>query len=116
MFPDRHDPFQFVHDPLTRGEGGPAMPARDANDHGRLCDRDESDPVTQQYFFHIKFLRRTLGDETHLMLGHGAMRLVLNPGDFTTRLARAHRSPENDDRARLRVVLVLRQFERGLGE
>jgi len=92
------------------------MSTRDANNDGRLCDRNESNPVTEGYFSHFKFVRGVFGHDPHLMFSHGAIRLVFDAGNFAALLVRSHRSPKNDYGPRARIVSRSRQIERKFGE
>ncbi|MEY2544487.1 MAG: hypothetical protein QOE81_1948 [Verrucomicrobiota bacterium] len=58
-----------------------------------------------------KILRRGIGNDCHLMLGHGFLRFVIDPLDFTTILQLSNHSPKIDYRSGGKIDIFLRRFQ-----
>jgi hypothetical protein len=65
-------------------------------------------------FLQLKLLRRSLCDQSQLMLGHSPMCLVFYPFDFPPVLDPANNAPKIHDRAGCRIAIILWRFKRRL--
>jgi len=112
MRPERDHAFQFVQDPLIRRECGAAMSSRHANHDGRLTGRNKSNPVPDKNLARaFEFFCRVRGDDSHLVFRHFPMRFVFNAAYFAAIFRRSNRTPENNDSASLRIVILRGQIE-----
>jgi len=62
--------------------------------------RHKSDPMMKQNLVQSKSLSRGVGDDFHLMLGHGFVSFIIDSFDFTAVFQFPNDSPEIDQRPR----------------
>jgi len=74
-------------------------------------DSDKTNPVMNDYGSHHKFDRGLLGNLLQLMLGHFAVRFVIDPLDFAAILGAAHNALKIDSRACGEIDSVLYRIE-----
>src|SRR4051794_8610541 len=92
------------------------MATTDAHEQRCFAIRDKFDAVTNRNLLQRKFVGRLLCDPAQLMLRHRAMRLVLDPADFTTVFTPAHHAPEVHDSTRFVRKTLRRRRDRSLSQ
>jgi hypothetical protein len=77
-FPNRHFPFQFIHDPLTCPEAFAPMRTRHSQKKRWFSNRDKTNPVMNGDELEPKLLCGLFGNSFQLVLGHFPMRIIID--------------------------------------
>src|SRR5437660_4837944 len=94
--PDRHDPFDFIHGPLARGERLRPVDSRACDRDGIAADRDASKTVDDGHLRNPELFLRLFRERGQALDRHRPIDFVVERPDA---LVRAHRADEEDDRA-----------------
>src|SRR5260370_13732018 len=84
LFPNRHLLLQFIHDQFARFKSRRAMLRPYPQKQRCFPRRHKSDSMMKQNLVQSKSLSRGVGDDFHLMLGHGFVSFIIDYFYFMT--------------------------------